>query len=237
MVGVKIIVAAVAGALVLTVGAGVLIHAQRADAARAEACTQVHSTANATADQRRTLATESGPVTAIVGDSYAAGQWLQDPADGFAFDLARDDSGRFIIDGSGGSGFTNPGPCGGQTFDERLTHLEGESVDTLVLQGGLNDLTASDERDVAAATIARAKHVAGHVVIVGAFTPPAVDAEAVERTNGALKAAADAADVPFIDPSGWDFPVLSDRTHPTKRGHAIIAERLQAALQDGVRQR
>lgn len=175
-----------------------------------------------------------GPVIAFVGDSYTQGQWLDDPLKSYAYVVADDFAQAPYVDGRGGTGFENGGPCGDQEFFNRVGRAAGQRPTLLILQGGLNDAGLDDVAESTDLAIRLARVSANGarttIVVIGTFTPPGADPELTAAANREIERAAESAEVLFIDPSTWDFPVMDDQIHPTVAGHEAIGHRVTEAI-------
>ena len=158
-----------------------------------------------------------------LGDSYTAGDWLEDRSQGWAYAVAAD------VAGVGMTGYTNGGYCGGDSFSERLSTVTDLHPSTLIIQGGLNDSEAS-AANIEEAASDLLEDVAGieTVVLVGPTNAPAKsDLEKVDR---ALAAAAADHQREYVSTLGWDLEFLPDRLHLTPAGHAEFAELVKERL-------
>lgn len=153
---------------------------------------------------------------AVLGDSYTAGLGLEDPTEGWAFQVGG------AVAGVGGTGFVNGGPCGGQSFGERLDDVLATQPGTLVVQGGLNDTGQSPDtlRD-AAAELLEAAADTPRVVVLGPVDAPATQDEAA--VDAALSDAARDAGREYVSGLDWDLEFLPDRLHLTEDGHDALA--------------
>ena len=161
--------------------------------------------------------------TVVLGDSYAAGDWLEDRSQGWAYAVAEDAA------GIGMTGYTNGGYCGDGSFSERLRSVTDLHPSTLIIQGGLNDSEASAHQIEAAASdlLDRVEDI-DRVVIIGPTNAPAKsDLAKVDR---ALAAAAADHEREYISALDWDLEFLPDRLHLTPAGHAEFAELVKASL-------
>lgn len=166
----------------------------------------------------------TGPAgTAALGDSYAAGDWLDDRSKGWAYSVAEN------VAGVGLTGYTNGGYCGDGSFSDRLSQVTDLRPSTLIIQGGLNDSEASG-RNIEDAADDLLEQVADiqTVVLVGPTNAPAKsDLAKVDR---ALAAAAAKHRREYISALTWDLEFLPDRLHLTPAGHAEFADLVKASL-------
>lgn len=161
---------------------------------------------------------------AILGDSYTAGDELDDRRQGWAYMVGSD------IAGVGRTGFVNGGYCGNHTYGERLDSVLALKPKTLIIQGGLNDWQAADKvADAAGALLARTGSVP-RVVMVGPPDVPGRDGEAA--VDQALRSAVSISDAEYVSALDWDLEFLPDQTHLTPAGHAAFAANVASALKD-----
>jgi len=188
----------------------------------AERCASVE----ARSEMRARVVTGSGPPVAVIGDSYAMGSGLDDPARSWPTYL----DGRVRVDGFAGSGFSrSAGPCRGVAYADRVAADLSRWPGRVVVQGGLNDydvpaaLIEADTRRLLTALAGR------DVVIVGPVPAPARMAGA-RRVDAVLARLADAGGVPYISTAEWDLDYLPDRLHLTAHGHRDFGRRVATAL-------
>ena len=161
--------------------------------------------------------------TVALGDSYTAGDWLEDRSQGWAYAVAED------VAGVGMTGYTNGGYCGDDSFSERLSTITDLHPSTLIIQGGLNDSDATAHQIEAAADdlLDRVEGIE-RVVLVGPTNAPAkTDLAKVDK---ALAAAAKDRQREYISALEWDLEFLPDRLHLTPAGHAEFAELVRTRL-------
>lgn len=176
-----------------------------------------------------TLGEGSGRI-AVLGDSYAAGDALSDRGTRWSDFLAQRVTGdTVLLDAVPLTGYVNEGACGPNAFEDRIDRLVDTGADTLVIQGGLNDVSAEPEslRRSAAAVLDAAEAVP-RVVVVGPMDVPGRDGEAA--VDVALAEEAAARGMTYVSALDWDLPVGRDRIHLTPAGHAEYAERILGAL-------
>lgn len=179
--------------------------------------------------QIETLGDGSGRI-AVLGDSYAAGDALSDRGTRWSDFLAQRATGdTVLLDAVPLTGYVNEGACGPNAFEDRIDRLVDTGADTLVIQGGLNDVSAEPEslRRSAAAVLDAAEAVP-RVVVVGPMDVPGRDGEAAVDVVLAEEAAARG--MTYVSALDWDLPVGRDRIHLTPAGHAEYAERILDAL-------
>lgn len=182
-----------------------------------------------------------GAEVAFIGDSWTAG-YAADPQKGFARLTATQMGWTPLVYGASGSGYIRDGGTG--AFPDFVNTIPAsDTVQLVVLQGGLNDtyVQHDDEREAATSTLAavRAKFPKADVVLVGPAspgTPIPAGYRDVDKTLSAVARAGDAAYVsPFTDKwlTAENIDQYIDHTktdHPNNAGHAYFADKLAAAL-------
>lgn len=173
---------------------------------------------------------EGGHRVAVLGDSYAAGDALSDRGKRWTDFLAQRDPALTVrLDAVPFTGYVNAGACGPNSFADRIDRLVDTGADALVIQGGLNDVSAEPEtlrRGVEAVLDAAA--AVPHVVVVGPMDVPERDGEAA--VDAVLGDEAAARGITYVSALEWDLPLDRDRVHLTAAGHAEYAERILDAL-------
>lgn len=181
----------------------------------------------------------------VIGDSYAAGVGADTALTSFAWETGRLTGRVTLVDAVGGTGFVNPGAAGpDQSYPRRVTDIPADDldVDTVVVEGGLNDRAypAQDIQGAADEVLAELEERAprARLVLLGAPAPDPALTAASEQVNTALAAAAADHGAVFVDPTAesWlpagDAALLvgADRLHPTQAGHDVLARRLAQVL-------
>ena len=197
----------------VAVAAFFLVRDQRIEAAN---CDAVH-----TLDLLLGEPVGTGEPLTVVGDSYTQGWGLEDPTSSWVAELPN----SVTIHAASGSGFTRGGLCDGGSITELAEGVTGATI----LQGGLNDVSASPT-DLHAAVSRAIDVVDGDVVLVGPALAPAVDAAALERVDAVLAEVAAEHDVVYISALGWDLE-YSDGIHLTEDGHQVFGEMVAAVLE------
>ncbi len=166
----------------------------------------------------------------MVGDSYAAGDVLDDRGDRWTARLADSEGIGVEVNGIGYTGFTNPGPCGGQAFADRADQVLAREPETLVIEGGLND-TEADPDDVrsAADDLLSTTGEVPEVVLVGPALAPE-RADGAQEVDAVLVEVAAQHDRPYVSMTDADLTFAEDGVHLTPEGHAAFAERVSQAL-------
>lgn len=159
--------------------------------------------------------------------------------------------------GEGGTGILNNGATSGdittgygpynkQKFRDRIpTDVAPYNPDYVIIAGGINDrtplyngtITVSQFRQEYDALIAACKGITSvkKVICLGPFFPKDSDTW-ITQIRDQIKASAQAAGCPFIDPLGYftnaNKPryISADNTHPTEEGYAYLAKRLAPEL-------
>lgn len=166
----------------------------------------------------------------VLGDSYTAGDVLEDRTDVWVYDLARIEDATVTADGIGGTGFVNGGSCGGMQFGTRLGQIVHSSPGLVILQGGLNDWRESPDK-VASAAFNDLQELSDvpEVVVVGPINAPS-RSEGAKAIDSALREAVEAQGRRYISALDWDLPYLPDRLHLTPAGHDTFAAHVAAAI-------
>jgi lysophospholipase L1-like esterase len=169
---------------------------------------------------------DAGPQSvAVIGDSYAAGDGLEDRTDAWAYSIGR------TISGVGSTGFVNGGYCGTDSYATRIGQVISAAPDTLIIQGGLNDTTAGRDavRKAASDVLGKASAVR-RVIVVGPADVPKRDGEA--DVDVALAEAASSAGREYVSMLGFSGEYLPDGVHLTAAAHDRFAEVVAAAIKD-----
>lgn len=196
-----------------------------------EACEVIR----ASVERRGDAPVGSGPRRVVVmGDSYAQGWGLRDPAGSWPTAFAREADATVRVDGFAGSGFTGSAYCDGEEFGTRAEALARGDDELLVIQGGLNDVNSDPGliEDAAVAVVERS----GAEAVVGPPPAPQRDLALTEATDEALSRAAEEAGVAYVSTLAWDdLTYLPDRLHLTPESHAVFGTRVaDALLEEGV---
>lgn len=190
----------------------------------AERCAAIEARSEA----RASVVTGSGLPVAVIGDSYAMGSGLDNPARSWPTYL----NGRVRVDGFAGSGFArSAGPCRGVAYADRVAGVLARWPGTVVVEGGLNDYDVPAAQIEADARRLLRKLAGRDVVIVGPAPAPARLA-AARRVDAVLARVAAAVGTPYISATSWELTYLPDRLHLTAQGHRDFGRRVAAALHD-----
>lgn len=197
--------------------------------ALARACEAVIAL-NESVEARRAKAAGDDPELAVIGDSYAQGQYLDDPLDAFPYVLADNLGMSVTVEAVGGTGYVRAGPCGDQQLVSRLDAALATSPELLIVEAGINDAALEGVGAAADSLFASIKErsPSTEVVVVGPFAPPG--GPDVTAASTAISEAAAAHGFEFVDPRDWEFEVLEDQLHPSREGHETIAADLAKAL-------
>lgn len=182
---------------------------------------------------------------AVLGDSYTEGAgagwesgWVNRISDEMCWTLVK-------VSAQGGTGFVAArADAGSATFPQRVEQVTTPRPGIVLVQGGLNDLTAATE-EIHAAALATFSDLASRVgdatiVAIGPAVTPNVDPAEVARVASAIEAAALESGVHFLDPAKerWvEDPRLfvDDGYHLNPAGYQEYARRLAEGLErDGL---
>ncbi|TKJ28121.1 SGNH/GDSL hydrolase family protein [Blastococcus sp. CCUG 61487] len=170
---------------------------------------------------------------AALGDSYTLGSGLSGPEAAWPAALTSRLDVSVVVDGVGSTGFTTRGFCPGDdvTYGERVDD-DWIDADTVVVQGGVNDVLAGRPDDVAAAAgdlLAELEDVPT-VLLVGPPNLPGADPADLRTVDDALRSAADDAGRPYLPLIGAGIELQPDLVHPTAAGQQRIADLVALAL-------
>lgn len=171
---------------------------------------------------------DGGRSVDILGDSYAAGDYLGNAADSWVHRLAALEDLTAHVDAIGGTGFTNGGPCGVQAFSARVDEVLATKPQVVIIEGGLNDHAADQhafERS-ASALMDKFSEVKT-VVVIGPTHAPAVDG--CDKIDAALRSAAESKGRQYVSAYAWKLDFAQDGIHLTPGGHAAYADHVAAA--------
>lgn len=169
------------------------------------------------------------PDVFVLGDSYAAGDMLEDQGDRWVDQYAADEGVTVRLNAIGYTGFVNDGPCGDLSFDTRIDSLLADrQPGVLIVAGGMNDWQADPTvlREAVRAVLDEAASVP-RVVLVGPANAPARDAHTADEVVRGVAAERDREYVSMIDA---DLEFGDDGVHMTAAGHAEYAALVEAAV-------
>ncbi|MGZ4468578.1 MAG: SGNH/GDSL hydrolase family protein [Nocardioidaceae bacterium] len=184
---------------------------------------------------------DTRPVVLVLGDSFESGS-LMNRGDAWP-DLAGLDHGWVIyVDAEPGTGYVNKG-FSALPFPARAKTLVNDyAPDVMIVAGGLDDVLGGYplQRTLAAAdrtfrTLRAGFAARTRLVVLSPFAKGAVPSPAVLALARALRPVAERDGATYVDVThlldthdpalvGWD------RTHPTDKGHRLLAHRIADAL-------
>lgn len=178
------------------------------------------------------------PVALVLGDSYSAGVGASSPSQGYPSLVGKRLGWKMVVQSASGGGYAKPG-TNGKTLLQMYAaaHVDRLRPDVVIVQSGLNDVSADD-----AQTAAAAGQLADQlstdlpdvpVVVVGEFWPFPEQTPSSQARDAAIEGVwSDRIDVVYLSPlgGGWsDFRTTDDR-HPDDAGHRLIADHIIAGL-------
>jgi acyl-CoA thioesterase-1 len=173
--------------------------------------------------------TGTGERVVVIGDSWAAGLGLDQPARSWPTRL----EGRVHVAGYSGSGFSAlASPCGPVSFADRAAAAVADGADLVVVEGGLNDWDHSDSEIRAGfARLVRVLHAAGvpRVVVVGPASAPS-RAAAVPHLDALLADLSEGYGLDYVSTADLDLDYLGDRLHLTETGHRAFGDHVDQQL-------
>lgn len=177
---------------------------------------------------RERLVTGHGRRVVVIGDSYAVGLGLRDPATSWPSRLP----GRVHVHGFSGSGFSaHASPCGPVSYADRAPRAVAAGADLVVVEGGLNDVD-QPAGAIAAGFRTLVRELRGHRVLVVGPPPAPTRADGAARVDALLREECGRAGVPYLSMIDARFGYLDDRLHLTAAGHRQFGARVAAALAD-----
>lgn len=185
------------------------------------------------------LAADAGPAdgrrVVVIGDSWSVGLGLDRPAASWPSRLAAELGARVRVAGFSGSGFgAFSSPCGRVSFGDRAARAlpgTGSGAELVVVEGGLNDVDASDAS--IATGFRKVLREAGErqVLVVGPASAPA-RAALVPDVDGLLARLSAQHGVAYLSTADLDLPYLDDGLHLTEAGHRAFGDAVAAAIAD-----
>lgn len=188
------------------------------------------------------------PYAVFFGDSYFNGADGVGPLQTYAYLTGAALGYDTVIAGHGGTGYLAREPVknGAPPYPDQLRqsyYFSGfprAAVRLVVLEGGINDPGRSLQAEQsAAAVVIRQLHddfPAARMVVIGPAAPTGVVTPALRVNIAGIRAAAEAAHLPFVDESRWitqsnrSSVIDSHGVHPSVAGHRYLATRLKGAL-------
>ncbi|MDT3317806.1 GDSL-type esterase/lipase family protein [Microbacterium sp. KSW4-11] len=192
------------------------------------------------------LSLPADPDVLVFGDSWTYGAAATVPTDGYAYRLGRLTGWDVTVDGVRGSGYMKPG-WDGPDFRTRAKWLDpAADYDLIIIQGSINDRQQGERgyREAVDATwdVFARLYPHAQIVIFGPTPHQFPIDEGTARIDRDLQKAAADRHWWYISPlqEQWVTPanyldvidVGAGKRHPSDRGHAYLAERLQQALVD-----
>lgn len=176
--------------------------------------------------ERSLFPTGTGRRVAVIGDSYAAGLALENPASAWTSRLP----GRVQVFAFSGSGFGRySSQCGSVSYVDRVGDVIATSPDLVVVEGGLNDIGESDA--AIRSGLRQLLDYLGGVPVLVVGPPPAPSREkGAVRVDGILREAARRNGVGYLSMIDRRFSYLGDNLHLTGESHQAFGELVAADL-------
>jgi lysophospholipase L1-like esterase len=175
---------------------------------------------------------------AVLGDSYTGGSAMDSGqrAEWPALLAGRHPTWRVVPFAVGGSGFV-AGQQGGEHFALRLDRIVAAQPQVVIVEGGHNDIGLPQAQVQTAAqqvlTLLRAGLPQATIVVLGVLWPGPLPQQMLDL-DAALARDAQAVGGTYVDARGWftaqPSMIGSDGIHPTDAGHAMLADRIGAAV-------
>lgn len=166
----------------------------------------------------------------VLGDSYSSGDTLPTRTDAWPYRLPNIVDWGVSVNAVGGTGFTNPGPCGDSAFIARAGMVVATKPAMLIVQGGLNDYQADPTvlRKAVTLFLSRVKDVP-RVVLVGPVSAPS-RREGAEIVDAVLAQVAAEHHIEYVSTLRWGDPFSAAGLHLTAVGQRAYAAQLAAAI-------
>jgi lysophospholipase L1-like esterase len=194
----------------------------------------------------------TGPVVAVIGDSYMAGFGVTNADQGMAVLMSHRLGMDLVNVAVGSTGYITGGANGGvQSYPVQTESAIAADANLYVVEGALNDwatiyqggtATLDDLAAAAGQVYGELVDAAGkdNVIVVGPIWPTDTVEQTIYDVDDVLKREAQRAGVDYIDPleEGWITPSNNDQyigpdgAHPNVLGHLYIARKLAEAIQD-----
>lgn len=182
----------------------------------------------------------------VVGDSFALGVGASDQNKRWPNLLAKAEGWDVTVDAVGSTGFISGGGSMGTNHNDYASRLaslaraQAYQPDLVILEGGQNDVAASNEQLTRAVTITvrmvQAVWPSAQVIVLGP-SPPEPLATQLDRLNDCVERGATLAGVYSVNPrrTAWFTSTNSQSTnykgsHVNDAGHALIAARMEEAM-------
>jgi lysophospholipase L1-like esterase len=183
------------------------------------------------------------PVLAVYGDGYAAGNALGGQAEkGWPALVAQQVGAQLALNAVPQAGYASAGTTG-QDYVALVEASPVADADVTVVFGSRNDAdqTGADVSAHAATVFADIREAAPDttILVIGPVWSAANPPAGVQAVNNAVKSAATAAGVSFVDAlgAGWlanGQGIASDGVSPTDAGHAQLAGVIAPLVQDAL---
>ncbi|WP_162235852.1 SGNH/GDSL hydrolase family protein [Frigoribacterium sp. Leaf44] len=218
----------IAGTLSLATGIAAIVHHRHHVAVQAAACESVGAYERSTGGSVHTRGKASG--IAVIGDSYSAGDHLSNRDEAWVNDFSGDTGLSLNVFAESGTGIVNPGFCGNGRYEARISSALLSLPDSLMIQGGLNDVDASDEELTSETRdLLNTVRVVPRVFVIGPPDTPARQGE--DRVDDILRKECADLDIAYISALHWPLEFGPDQEHLTATGHAEFATSLEASLE------
>lgn len=173
---------------------------------------------------RNHVVTHNGNRSVVVlGDSYAQGYGLSDQRSSWPSYLPATVAVRSL----GGTGFA-ASPCGPHdAYQYRAANLP--AADLVVVEGGLNDVTATDAAIVSGVRATVARTGVTRTVIVGPANAPAWSARAA-HVDQVLEQVSHELGIRYVSTYDWPLKFGPDRIHLAPSSHQVFGERVAQAV-------
>lgn len=192
--------------------------------------------------EEQDVSNSSGTVDlAVLGDSYAAGHGLGKASDSFAHVLAQQACWTLYNNAQSGTGYVSAAHHvhGYRAYPDRVDDLVAHHPLVVVIQGSDNDIYVPTDAIVAGARTTYSRlHRAlpqARIVAVGPVTVPGTQTALLTHVRDALVGATAESNVDFVDPIALQWLpdeklFMTDREHPTMRGHQELANDILVQL-------
>lgn len=166
----------------------------------------------------------------VLGDSYSSGDTLTDRHDAWVYKVPADWD--VSVNAVGATGYVATGACRDSAFDTRVKTVLATHPDLLIIQGGLNDVSATpDQLTIAANKLLTQFSTVHRIVMVGPVDSPARTGEAT--VDKSLARVAKQHSVQYVSALDWDEQFNATRLHLTPQGHQTFADEVVAAINEG----
>lgn len=189
-----------------------------------------------------------GTKAVIFGDSWTRGYAAEPIESGYAYGVAETFGWDATVDGSDGTGYVNRGQQDVGSFSERLSAIPtDESVELVLLQGGINDIASTQNLQLAPMAIRNAIHEVrvtypnARIIILGPAPSELPYGNRLSDMDAYLREAAKVAGIGYISPLQGDWinegnyaEVINEDAadHPSTAGHQYLSEKVVASLRN-----